>query len=382
MAIQWTSDRIREYIINQNDNHILVDIISEKGIYSEIIIKCPNKNHEPYKTIFMNYLYGHRCKACVKHDLDYCKNVFEKEGYTILQDFYTKARDKIKCRCPDGHEIEISLDNFQRGKRCRGCSRKHLRNTNYNINNKHFSKYSEVSIKEINEKGYYLIDKVDTEKISCLKKYNFMDKDGYKYYTKAKTVLNNTAMKFYIHNPYTDYNLKIWLKLNFMDSEYEFLSEFKGRHEKISIKYIGEDWRFEEKDRIFSTIFGDFLYRKKHPLKRISNGEINIKLFLDKNNIKYEKEKSFKDLIFKGYLRFDFYIEEIKTAIEFHGLQHEKPVDIFGGEKTFKSQLEKDNLKREYCKNNNIKLIEIWYKDFKNIDSILTKELNLEIQNE
>jgi len=36
-----------------------------------------------------------------------------------------------------------------------------------------------------------------------------------------------------------------------------------------------------------------------------------------------------------------------------------------------------DKLKNEYCKKHNIKLVRISYKDFKNIEAILTKELDI-----
>lgn len=43
----------------------------------------------------------------------------------------------------------------------------------------------------------------------------------------------------------------------------------------------------------------------------------------------------------------------------------------------YQNRLKKDNIKKEYCIKNNIKLIEISYKDYKNIENILIKELNL-----
>lgn len=37
---------------------------------------------------------------------------------------------------------------------------------------------------------------------------------------------------------------------------------------------------------------------------------------------------------------------------------------IFGGENRYKSQIKNDNIKKEYCKNNNILFIEIPYNDY------------------
>ena len=61
--------------------------------------------------------------------------------------------------------------------------------------------------------------------------------------------------------------------------------------------------------------------------------------------------------------------------IEYNGKQHYKPVEYFGGEESFKVQVIKDNIKREYCLSKGIRLIEIDYKSFANIESILEREL-------
>lgn len=49
--------------------------------------------------------------------------------------------------------------------------------------------------------------------------------------------------------------------------------------------------------------------------------------------------------------------------------------------KDFEKQLEHDRRKREYAKQHNIKLLEIWYYDMDNIEDILVKKLNLEYDN-
>ena len=81
-------------------------------------------------------------------------------------------------------------------------------------------------------------------------------------------------------------------------------------------------------------------------------------------------------------LPFDFYIPDLNICIEYDGEQHFEPVD-FGGkgkeyaEKRFKAQQKRDNIKTEYCKNNNIKLIRIPYWEFDNVENILKQELNI-----
>jgi hypothetical protein len=60
----------------------------------------------------------------------------------------------------------------------------------------------------------------------------------------------------------------------------------------------------------------------------------------------------------------------LNICIEYDGIQHYESSDYFGGEKEFIIQQLKDNIKTEYCKNNNIKLIRIKY------DENIEKKLN------
>ena len=54
--------------------------------------------------------------------------------------------------------------------------------------------------------------------------------------------------------------------------------------------------------------------------------------------------------------------------IEYQGQQHYNSLEIFGGEEQFQKQKKYDIKKQEYCKKNNIKLIEIPYWDYNKIN--------------
>lgn len=92
-----------------------------------------------------------------------------------------------------------------------------------------------------------------------------------------------------------------------------------------------------------------------------SSGERQVRQWLNRYGIKYEYQKSFKNCRDILPLPFDFYLEDYNIAIEYQGGQHYKPVERFGGEEKFKLQQKHDNIKKEYCKNNNIRLLEIPY---------------------
>lgn len=58
---------------------------------------------------------------------------------------------------------------------------------------------------------------------------------------------------------------------------------------------------------------------------------------------------------------FDFYLPDYNTIIEYDGLQHFKPIVIWGGDQKLNKQKENDNIKNLYCKQHNINLIRLPY---------------------
>ena len=109
-----------------------------------------------------------------------------------------------------------------------------------------------------------------------------------------------------------------------------------------------------------------------------SHGEYYVSTYLLSNSINFEKQKKFSDLlgVGGGNLSYDFYLPNHNMLIECQGEQHERPIEYFGGEEQFIIQQEHDKRKREYAKDNGYRLLEISYKDYNNIDNILTKAIN------
>lgn len=77
-----------------------------------------------------------------------------------------------------------------------------------------------------------------------------------------------------------------------------------------------------------------------------------------------------------GLLSYDFYLPNYNLLIEYQGEQHKKVVDYFGGESGLKVRQEHDYRKKQYAKEHNIQLLEIWYNE--NIEQKLKETLNLE----
>ena len=110
-----------------------------------------------------------------------------------------------------------------------------------------------------------------------------------------------------------------------------------------------------------------------------SHGELLIEQLLEQNHILFQREYLVN--INNKNLRFDFAIfdeNKLQYFIEFDGRQHFEPIDFFGGEEYFKGIQERDSLKTQWCKNNNIPLIRISYKDY---DKITIQDLLLSNRN-
>ena len=95
--------------------------------------------------------------------------------------------------------------------------------------------------------------------------------------------------------------------------------------------------------------------------------EEHVRSYLDEFGIKYIPNKSYFDLKGPrgGNLSYDFLILDNDACpvcfIECQGEQHYKPVAFFGGEEKFRSQLERDQLKKAYAIAHTIPLYEIPY---------------------
>lgn len=107
-----------------------------------------------------------------------------------------------------------------------------------------------------------------------------------------------------------------------------------------------------------------------------TKGETEIYTLLKAYNIPFDTEKDF-GVCYPGSdkpFRFDFFVNG-KYVIEFDGIQHFKPVDRYGGEKSFHIQQWRDKYKNEFCLKNNIPIIRIPYTK---IGKIMLKDLKPE----
>lgn len=153
-------------------------------------------------------------------------------------------------------------------------------------------------------------------------------------------------------------------------SKKEFIEEsnivHKNRYDYSKVIYKNT----ETKVCIICPIHGEFwqtphahLQGQGCPFCKQSILENYIHNLLTNNNITFEREKTFEWLVYNGHMFLDFYLPEHNIAIECQGIQHFKPVNYFGGIKSFLDTQKRDFLKYKLCDDNGIKII--YYSDIK-----------------
>lgn len=103
-------------------------------------------------------------------------------------------------------------------------------------------------------------------------------------------------------------------------------------------------------------------------MSKISQGEWKIIHILKNSKIKFEREKTFKDLRL-GLLRYDFFLPDYNMIIEFNGEQHYKyNGHFFKGRQDFLGAQERDRRKISYALAHGIKIYIIPFWDYDKIE--------------
>ena len=164
------------------------------------------------------------------------------------------------------------------------------------------------------------------------------------------------------------------LKENYCTSE--LIGEYKGRKKTalFKCKICNHEFTAIAENVLKSTAACSYC--------SASIGEKRIWQWLLDNNINFNFQKTFNGCLYKSKLRFDFYLPDYNLCIEYNGKQHYETVNFDGdysengirqAKENLKEQIIKDNIKRDFCKQNNIKLLTITYHDKNHIEKILNR---------
>lgn len=91
--------------------------------------KCTCPNGHEIEISLASLRKGQGCKQCADDNKrftdDEVRAIHAQYGYPVIEPFqHTNVMTKNKCTCPNGHEIEISLNNLLRGHGCGKCKNK------------------------------------------------------------------------------------------------------------------------------------------------------------------------------------------------------------------------------------------------------------------
>lgn len=150
--------------------------------------------------------------------------------------------------------------------------------------------------------------------------------------------------------------------------DYSLFTEYQNERKKIKV--------ICPRHGVFEVAIKNHLYNESGcPKCKRSFGEEKISTFLNEKAIPYEEQYRIpNEFLFcnNNNLLVDFYLPKHKTIIEFNGIQHYKESPLFV-ERTFEQQQERDESLVRYCKEHNIRLIVISYKEYDKINEILAR---------
>lgn len=108
-----------------------------------------------------------------------------------------------------------------------------------------------------------------------------------------------------------------------------------------------------------------------------SKGEARISQYLIANNITFESQYKFDDLIGLGggRLSYDFYLPSYNILIEYQGEFHDGKTNGFQTEEQLCVQKEHDKRKRTYARTHGYLLLELWHQDIESVEKILAAAL-------
>lgn len=155
---------------------------------------------------------------------------------------------------------------------------------------------------------------------------------------------------------------------NLVKNEYTVLGEYISVGEPLLMRH--EECKTEYMVRPNAFLRGSRCPR----CMQSSRGEDRIIRYLEDNNIDFKSQFKIDECRNKKPLPFDFaiyYNEKLIVLIEYQGEQHYKIVEHFDGEQGFKERKYNDKIKKDFCKNNNIPLLEIPFWNYDDIENII-----------
>lgn len=287
--------------------------------------------------------------------------------------------------------------------KCLICGNEFYKEPTYVLSNKYKYSCPECYNKNRNSDKRNSLDKVKNT-IN-----NIIDEDGNQKYKLLSNEYKNNRTK--LHLLCNKCNLEFTIRYNDLQNNHgcpkcghekgisnirKTLEEFKldvknnplgdgDDYEVLSEEYTSNKDDILMKHKLCGNSFlvspNNFLDRMNRcPFCKFSKGETFIYNFLKRNNIEFVSQKRFSSCKDKRELPFDFYIPDLNLCIEYDGMQHFEKCNFTGkmSDCIINEKMEiikkHDQIKNNFCKENNIKLVRFNYKQsFSKIENELNE---------
>lgn len=227
------------------------------------------------------------------------------------------------------------------------------------------SRTTQKTIAAIESAGYKIIgDATELRNNDCIE---VEDKDGYRGFISANKIASGNGMSRFdirINKKNYIYNVNKWAKDNSVEAECLGFSDKKYTTQSLLFRCsCGNE---------FSTSISSFQNGKIRCdicTKHISRYEFTFKQYLDSEGIKYIHQYSLNQCRDVLPLPFDFYLPDYDLIVEVDGEGHFFPcyfnqMSFENAKKSFDRTKKHDEIKNNYCKENNKKLLRIPYTKF------------------
>ncbi|MGF9946051.1 hypothetical protein ABEX44_22750 [Priestia megaterium] len=361
-------EELRELV---NDEYIVYKKEEYKNASTKLHIRH-NKCGNVYLVSPSTFLRGSRCPKCQhrstkKTTQEFKQDVYNlvKGEYTVLGEYETNSTKIEMIHNSCGHTYLVKPNKFLTGRRCPNCSRDALTGK--------LRKPHDAFLKE-------MYDLVADE-------YTVCDGEVYKSNKTKIKIRHNKCNSVYGVNPKNfikgqrcpvcygnkKRTTEEFIKevRNQVGEEYEVLGNYINTMTKIKMRH-------DVCDHVYPVTPMNFLKGSRCPKcsdRNNSKGIKIIKRYLEINNIDYKIEEKFEGCIDKELLAFDVFIPDYNLVIEYDGEGHFEPFkfieNVEGRLKNLQNQQRRDQIKNNYCKEQNISLIRIPYWELKNLEYIL-----------
>lgn len=308
---------------------------------TKVCIICPT--HGEFWMTPTSHLKGCKCQKCNKnYKLD--KESFIEKAKAIHGDKYDYSKveyrgthEKVCIVCPTHGEFWQAPSDHLQGKGCQKCAFK--KRVKKSTTEQFIERAREV------HGDKYDYSKVNYTKAKC--KVEIICKEHGLFSQVANYHLsgNGCPKCGNVYRPTTEDFIRNSIKVH------------GGKYDYSRVVYNGN----KESVEIICKEHGSFIQSpnshlkgKGCPICKSSHLETQIRNLFNENNIEFIEQAKFKWL---GNQSLDFYLPKYNVAIECQGRQHFQIVDIFGGEKAYLENIERDERKRVLCEKNGINLL-------------------------